>query len=61
MFIDVLAAFDKAHVAGEQIDLSSMRDGVTAGAPMPPDVMARMIKDIRMSCASVRLSWRMHY
>ena len=54
MFIDVLAAYDRAKRAGEKMDLSSMRDGITAGAPMPPEVMSRLIKDFHMTCATVR-------
>ena len=54
MFIDVLAAYDRAKRAGEKMDLSSMRDGITAGAPMPPEVMSRLIKDFNMTCATVR-------
>lgn len=53
MFIDVLGALDRARGANQKIDLSAMRDGITAGAPNPPQLMRRMIKDLHMEHAAV--------
>ena len=53
MFIEVLGAFDRERAAGHNVDLSSMRDGATAGAPNPPQLMRRMIQDLHMEHAAV--------
>ena len=53
MFIEVLSAFDRERAVGHNVDLSSMRDGATAGAPNPPQLMRRMIQDLHMEHAAV--------
>lgn len=55
MFIEVLAALDRARAAGRKVDLSAMRDGATAGAPNPPQLMRRMIQDLHMKRAAVSI------
>ena len=60
MFIDVLGALDRARAAGQKVDLSSMRDGITAGAPNPPQLMRRMIQDLHMKHAAVKIIFSIH-
>ena len=57
-FIDVLAALDHAKGAAESFDLSAMRNGLTGGAPLPPELMKRMMTDLHMKHAGVRSIFR---
>lgn len=53
-FLDVLSALDGAKARGQTLDLSSMRNGLTGGAPLPPELMRRMMSDLHMQNAGVR-------
>ena len=57
-FIDMLAAMDQARAAGKTFDLSAMRNGLTGGAPLPPELMKRMMSDLHMKHAGVRKTFK---